>query len=115
VKKATTATRTGPTLRSIEITGGIMALTGTGVDPIRSWINPNGWAFDMRDENGNSVRVTVTTLALEALGAAELETLQAYRAKIEHLASVKHSAGKIEKNGAVKVTSADVREGGLAA
>ena len=66
----------------------------------------------MRDEKGTDVRVIVTDLALDAIDPAKLssDAFHAYRAEVERLASAKHAAGNIEKDGTVKVTSADVYE-----
>jgi hypothetical protein len=57
------------------------------------------------------VPVVVTDEALQDIASppdASLERLSQYRSEIEEIASQKHSAGQIEDDGSVCVTSADV-------
>jgi hypothetical protein len=87
-----------------------MALAGTGNEPMRSeYIF--GWAIKMQSDDGKVVRVLVTDEALERIASppkSGIERLREYRARMEDIASTKHTAGRIEADGTVKVTSADV-------
>jgi hypothetical protein len=83
----------------------------TGANPVRSEEIPKGWAFVMRDEKGTPVPVIVTDLALAALSSkCDLQIFLAYRLEVERIASAKHSAGRLEKDGTIKVASVDIWE-----
>lgn len=87
-----------------------MALTGTEADPVRS-AKRFGYAIKMMAED-QIVPVLVTDEALQDIASPpdySLERLSQYRSQIEEIASRKHSAGQIESDGSVCVTSADVR------
>ena len=86
-----------------------MALTGTGEKPIRS-AKRFGFAIKMMC-GSQIVPVIVTDEALQDIASppdASEERLSQYRSQIEAIASQKHNSGKIEDDGSVLVTSADV-------
>ena len=86
-----------------------MALTGTEVAPVRS-AKRFGYAIKMM-AGDKIVPVLVTDEALQDIASppdCSLERLSQYRIQIEDIASRKHSAGQIESDGSVCVTSADV-------
>lgn len=87
-----------------------MALAGTGNEPMRSEY-VFGWAIKMQSDDGGVVRVLVTDAALEHIASppeSGIDRVREYRARIEDIASTKHTAGRIEADGTVKVTLDDV-------
>lgn len=92
-----------------------MALIGIGRDQMRSE-HIFGWAFPMRSEDGNDVPVRVTDDALNRMAALDPsppesrgDRFNKYRENVEKIASAKHTAGRIEADGTVKVTTADIQ------
>ena len=88
-----------------------MALTATDTEPIRS-AYIFGWAIRMQSDNGKDVRVLVSDEALHDIASppdSSIHRLVQYRSEMEAIASGKHTAGLIEPDGTVRVTSADVR------
>ena len=86
-----------------------MALTGTEAQPVRS-AKRFGYAIKMMSGD-QIVPVIITDEALQDIAFppnASPERLSQYRSQIEAIASRKHSAGQIEADGSVCVTSADV-------
>jgi hypothetical protein len=86
-----------------------MALTSTDAEPIRS-ARRFGYAIKMMSGD-EIVSVVVTDEALQEFASppdAGIERLKQYRSQIEEIASQKHSAGEIESDGSVCVTSTDV-------
>jgi len=86
-----------------------MALTATNDEPMRSE-RVLGYAIKMMsDEKVVSVRITDDALRAMAYPPDDsLERLKQYRSQLEEIASRKHSAGLIEADGSVCITSADV-------
>jgi hypothetical protein len=88
-----------------------MALTPTEIEPVRAK-DLFGWAIKMLDDEGSTVRVLVSDSVLENFapppdnGSKRLTECRSY---VEDIASAKHSAGKIEPDGSVHVTSEDVK------
>lgn len=86
-----------------------MALIGTGAEPVRS-AKRFGYSIKMMSAD-QIVPVIVTDEALQGFAdppEATLERLGRYRSQIEQIASRKHSAGQIESDGSVCVTSEDM-------
>jgi hypothetical protein len=86
-----------------------MALTGTNAEPVRT---PKRFGYSIKMMSGDQiVPVLVTDEALQAIAFppdASLQRLSQYRRQIEEVASRKHSAGQIETDGSVCVTSTNV-------
>jgi hypothetical protein len=86
-----------------------MALTGTDAEPLRS-AKRFGYAIKMMSGN-QIVPVLVTDEALQGISRspdASLETLSRHRSELEEIASRKHSAGQLEADRSICITSADV-------
>lgn len=66
----------------------------------------------MQDDEGKTVPVLVSDSVLEDFASPpdnSVERLAECRSFVEHIASGKHSVGKIESDGRVRVTSDDVK------
>ena len=73
----------------------------------------DGVRFPMMD-GAETVVILVTREALEELESSAaarggyMERLQTYRSTFEDLASIKYDAGKLEKDGTVRITAGDL-------
>jgi hypothetical protein len=86
-----------------------MTLTPTDEEPMRSE-RVLGYAIKMTCGD-KIVPVRITDDALRAIASPpddSPKTLRQYRVLLEEIASRKHSAGQVETDGSVCVTSADV-------
>ena len=89
-------------------------LTPTTTDPIRS-SEMFGWVIRMQS-NAKDVRVFVSDeaslgLYLSSIRDHSLGSPEEHRSRIEAVASRKYAAGKLETDGSVRVTSADIKLG----
>jgi hypothetical protein len=75
-----------------------MALRFTKVTAVRS-AEIFGWSVQMRDDNGILVRVLVADKEHDPTG----DQLNARRAEIERIATMKYTAGEIDSDGTVRV------------